>query len=108
MMFFLTDEQIPAGVGFPAFGLVHILWLLAGGLLCAGACLLYRRLPADKRKTMLIGIGVCIFLLEVVKDLVLLLCGQIQWKHLPLHLCGVNILLIAFDVVKQTKTVRGF
>lgn len=107
-MFFLTDEQIPAGVGFETFGLTHILWLLAGGLLCAGACIIYRKLPADKRKRMLTVLGICIFLLEIVKDLVLTLCGQIGWRHLPLHLCGVNILLIAFDVVKQTKTVRGF
>ena len=29
-------------------------------------------------------------------------------RYLPFHLCGINILLIAFDIFKQTKVVRSF
>ena len=29
-MFFVTSDNIPEGVGFQAYGLTHILWLLAG------------------------------------------------------------------------------
>ena len=107
-MFFLTTEQIPEGVGFRAYGLIHILWLLTGVLLWVSACVICRKLPTEKRKRMLTVLGIYIFLQEMVKDLVLILLGQFDWGYLPFHLCGINILLIAFDTVKQTKTVRGF
>ena len=107
-MFFTTDENIPEGVGFQAFGPIHIFWLLAGLVLWVSACLVYRRLPADRRKTALTWLGRYIFLQEIVKDLVLLALGEFQWGHLPFHLCGINILLIAFDTVKQTKPIRCF
>lgn len=107
-MFFVTSEHIPEGVGFQAYGTAHILWLLAGAILCVCACIFYRRLSENTQKKALKGLGIFILLQEIVRDLVLLILGELTWAHLPLHLCGINILLIAFDVVKQTKTVRSF
>lgn len=107
-MFFVTSDNIPEGVGFQAYGLTHILWLLAGVALWVGACLLYRRLSDSKRKIMLTILGAYIFLQEMVKNLVLVALGEFSWGYLPFHLCGINILLIAFDVIKQTKVVRSF
>ena len=108
MMFFVTKDNIPDGVGFQAFDLTHILWLLAGGLFCAAACIFYRKLSADKRKTALKVLGAYIFLQEMVKNLVLVALDEFSWGYLPFHLCGINILLIAFDIIKQTKVVRSF
>lgn len=107
-MFFVTNEKIPEGLGFRTFGLTHILWLLAGLLLWVAVCVFCNKLPARKQKTMLTVLGAYIFLQEMIRDLVLVLLGEFTWGHLPLHLCGINILLIAFDVIKQTKTVRTF
>ena len=53
-------------------------------------------------------LGVYIFLQEMVKNLVLILQGEFGWGYLPFHLCGINILLILFDTIKQTKPVRSF
>ena len=107
-MFFLTKDNIPEGVGFQAFGLTHILWLLAGLLVCVAACIFYRKLSDNKRKIMRIVLGSYIFLQEMVKNLVLILLGEFSWGHLPFHLCGINILLILFDIIKETKVVRSF
>ena len=107
-MFFVTSEKIPEGVGFKAYGATHIIWLLAGLVFCIALCRVYRNLSANKQKTMLKVLGAYIFLQELAKDLVLLLLGEFDWGYLPFHLCGINILLIAFDVLKQTKTVRSF
>lgn len=107
-MFFVTIDNMPEGVGFQAFGLTHILWLLAGLLLWVAACIFYKKLTDSKRKIMLTVLGSYIFLQEMVKNLVLILLGEFSWGYLPFHLCGINILLIAFDVIKQTKTVRNF
>ena len=107
-MFFVTSENIPEGVGFQAFGPTHIIWLLAGLVLWIGTCVFYRKLSADKRKIMLTALGAYIFLQEMAKNLVLIVLGEFSWGYLPFHLCGINILLIAFDTVKQTKVVRSF
>ena len=107
-MFFLTKDNIPEGVGFQTFGLTHMIWLLAGALLCVAACIFYHKLSADKQKRMLTILGTYIFLQEMVKNLVLVFLGEFSWGYLPFHLCGINILLIFFDVIKQTKVVRSF
>ena len=107
-MFFVTSDNIPEGVGFQAFGLTHILWLLAGLILCIAACIFYNKLSANKQKLMLTVLGAFIFLLEIAKDLVLIFLGEFSWEYLPFHLCGINILLIFFDIIKQTKVVRSF
>lgn len=107
-MFFVTSDHIPEGVGFQAFGLTHILWLLAGLIFCVAACIFYGKLSPDKQKRVLRVLGIYIFLQEMVKNLVLLLLNEFGLGYLPFHLCGINILLIAFDTIKQTKTVRSF
>ena len=107
-MFFATSEHVPEGVGFQTFGLTHILWLLAGLLFFIGACLFYKKLSDSKRKLMLRILGIYIFTQEMVKNLVLIILGDFGWGYLPFHLCGINILLILFDTIKQAKTVRSF
>ena len=107
-MFFATKDSIPDGMGFRAYDLTHLLWLSAGILLFVVACFFYKRLTERKRKIVLAVLGGYIFLQEMVKNLVVYLLGEFSWGYLPFHLCGINILLIAFDVIKQTKVVRSF
>ena len=107
-MFFVTKDNIPEGVGFQTFGLTHMLWLLAGIIFSVASCIFYGKLSPNKRKSVLRALGVYIFLQEMAKNIVLLLLGEFSWGYLPFHLCGINILLIAFDTIKQTKTVRSF
>ena len=108
IMFFATNEHIPQGIGFRTFDLTHCLWLLAGAVFCIAACVLYRNLSEDKQRIALKVVGVCVFLLEIIKDVVLIVLGEFWWGNLPFHLCGINILLIAFDVIKPTNAVRSF
>lgn len=107
-MFFKTNDKIPEGFGFEAFGITHIIWILIGLLLCVTACIFYKMLDEHKRKIMLTILGSYIFLQEMIKNLVLIIMGEFSWGYLPFHLCGINILLIAFDVLKPTKIVRCF
>ena len=107
-MFFATKDNIPDGLGFKAFGPTHLTWLLAGIALFVVACIFYRRLSEGKRRIVLAVLGGYIFLQEMAKNLVVYLAGEFSWGYLPFHLCGINILLIAFDIFKQTKVVRSF
>ncbi|MBQ1186675.1 MAG: TIGR02206 family membrane protein [Clostridia bacterium] len=107
-MFFVTKDSMPEGYGFSTFDLTHITWLLVGSLLCIGACIFYKKLTPQKQKIMLSVLGVYIFFQEMLKNLIVALVGEFSVGYLPFHLCGISILLILFDVIKQTKVVRTF
>ena len=107
-MFFTTNDNLPEGVGFQTFGLTHLVWLGLGILVCILACAGYRKLSETRKKTVLKVLGSYIFMQEMLKNLVLIILGEFSWGYLPFHLCGINILLIAFDTLKQVKTVRSF
>lgn len=107
-MFFVTNDNLPEGVGFQTFDLTHLIWLLAGLLFWVSACIFFRKLSENKQKLVLKVLGIYIFFQEMLKNFILILLGEFGWGYLPFHLCGINILLIAFDVFKQTKVVRSF
>ena len=107
-MFFKTQDSIPANMGFKAFDLTHLLWLAAAVVLAVIACTLYRRLDAKKQVIMLRVMGCYIFIQEMLKNVVVAAAGEFSYGYLPFHLCGINILLIVFDIIKPTATVRSF
>ena len=107
-MFFSTKDTIPAGMGFKTFGLTHLCWLAVIIAMCVSAVIIYRKLSPQKRNIMRNIIGWTILGLEIIKDIVAFFVGDLDCDHLPLHLCGINILLIGFDMFKPVKTVRNF
>ena len=107
-MFFVSKSNIPEGVGFSTFGPMHLIWLACIIVCIVAAAALYKRLNDKQRHTMRIAIGVCVVLLEIVKDIYHSIIGEFGVGYLPLHLCGINILLIGFDLIKQNNTVRNF
>lgn len=107
-MFFATKETVPEGVGFTTFGPLHLTWLVALILCGAIAAILYRKADAKKRKIARIALGATVAFLEILKDGVMIAIGQFGYGHLPFHLCGINVLLITFDIFWQNKTVRSF
>ena len=107
-MFFVTKDTIPEGVGFSTFGPMHLIWLAAIVLCIITAAIVYKRLDDQKRRIMRVVIGSAILLLEIAKDIFHGIVGEFGVGYLPLHLCGINILLIGFDLFKQNNTVRNF
>lgn len=107
-MFFTTKDNIPDGLGFSTFGTAHILWLLFLTAFCVTALFLYKKLSEKGKRIMLVTVGLLIVLMETAKDVVAAIVGEFGVGHLPFHLCGINILLIAFDLIKPVKTVRNF
>ncbi len=107
-MFFVTKDTIPEGVGFSTFGPMHLIWLAAIVLCIIIAAIVYKRLDDQKRRIMRVVIGSAILLLEIAKDIFHGIVGEFGVGYLPLHLCGINILLIGFDLFIQNNTVRNF
>lgn len=107
--FFLTSEIAPEGVGFSGFSFWHIVWLV-GFIACLFLCgMLYRKADnmaaAKWRKT----IAVLIVANEVVlKQLPLILLGNWLPNYLPLHLCSINVFLIAWHAWKGGDLLGDF
>ena len=103
-----TTETIPAGMGFSYFSPFHLCWL--GGIAAAIflLCRLYRRSGAARRQR----IRSCLALLtvadELFKDACLLLGGNFDPSYLPLHLCSINIFLVAIHARKPSKLLENF
>lgn len=107
--FFLTTEIAPEGVGFSGFGMWHLVWLcvLAASLILCGS--LYRRAndaaAARWRKT----IAVLIVANEVfLKQIPLILLDHWLPNYLPLHLCSINVFLIAWHAWKGGDLLGDF
>ncbi|MBE6750342.1 MAG: TIGR02206 family membrane protein [Ruminococcaceae bacterium] len=106
-MFFMSKERVPEGVGFTTFGLTHIAWLSVFLIIGVALVYIFKKSPLKQqliRKTL----GWIIIAEEVIKDIVAICVDDFGIGHLPFHLCGISILLIGFDVIKPTSTVRNF
>ncbi len=106
-MFLHSKDTIPEGVGFTTFGTMHLVWLLSIVVVTVLLALIYRK--AEKyRKIILYTVGIIIVVLELLKNAFHIWRGEFSYGYLPFHLCGINILLVAFDMIKPTKIVRNF
>ena len=106
--FFDTTGTIPDGMGFPRFGTIHLIWLgsfLAAAFLCS---LLYRRLPASGRRIMRFVFAALLIADELFKVIGLAAYGNYTPQYLPLHLCSINIILIAIHAVKPSRLLDNF
>ena len=109
MQYFLdTVETIPDGVGFARFGPVHLAWLAGGCLFALAACLLYRRLGPAGRALARRSFAAALLADEAFKTVLLLAGSNYMPKYLPLHLCSINILLIAIHALHPGKTLDNF
>ena len=106
--FFDTTETIPEGMGFSSFDPTHLIWLgafLATAFLCS---LLYRRLPANDRRRMRFIFAALLIADELFKVIGLAAHGNYTPRYLPLHLCSINIILIAVHAVKPSRLLDNF
>lgn len=109
MKYFLdTTETIPAGAGFAHFGILHIVWLLIFAVLTVINCVLYRRLDDKAKRNWKIIIACLLLADELFKDVMLIIGDRFQPGYLPLHLCSINIILIAVHAWKPSKLLSGY
>lgn len=106
--FWKTVEVIPEGMGFAHYGPVHLCWLAAFVVLTVANCILYRKLGEKGRRTWRIVMAVLLVLDEVYKQIPLFVQGYFTLGYLPLHLCSINIFVIAFHAFKPNKAVGNF
>lgn len=109
MQYFLdTIETIPEGQGFSSFGPVHLAWL-AGFVVFAIACSLFYRNSSQARRKHIRWLFAALLLAdEAFKIVCLLVGGNYRASYLPLHMCCINIFLIALHALRPTRLVDNF
>ena len=107
-MFLDTVETIKDGAGFSLFGTTHLIWICAFIIAAISLSLIYRNLSPKARNVMRITVACLILLDEVWKWVFLFIGNRYEHSYLPLHLCSINVFLVAFHIFKQPKVVNNF
>ena len=109
MQYFLdTIDTIQEGVGFQHFGKVHIIWLCVFLVILIGNCLLFRALGEKGKNIWIKTVAVLLVADELFKMACLFIGGNYEWDYLPLHLCSINIFLIALHAWKPSDLLGNF
>lgn len=107
--FFTYDADIPQGLAVQNFSATHLAWLSVTIVLILLAVLIYRRLGGKARRKVLRGTAWAIVMLEVLRTVWLLAIGHYELaRHLPVHLCGVMILVDFLAVYTDKPFFKEF
>ena len=103
-----TVDTIEPGHGFTHYDGYHLLWMIVAAVFIAGLALLYRRQDDATRAKWRKRVALAIVLDEVWKMFWLAVGGNYTLDYLPLHLCSINILLIAVHAWRPNETLDNF
>ena len=106
--FFETTDTIIDGVGFDHYSLLHIIWLLVFITFTFGLCSKYRKSNFQERGRLRKIIAGLIIADELFKMIGLTIGGNYTFDYLPLHLCSINILIIAWHSFGPSKLIDNF
>lgn len=107
-MFLDTVETVKDGVGFKLYDTTHLIWLAVFLILAVALPLIYRRCLPKTRNIMRISVASLIILDEIWKWVFLFIGKRYEHGYLPLHLCSINVFLIAFHIFKRSELVENF
>lgn len=103
--FWYTKDNIPDGVGFKLFGLLHISELVIAALLIVGLAIFFKKLSRQGREKMLIAIGVLLVIDELIKHIGSLANGLWEIGYLPMHICSISLILSVIYLMTKNKTI---
>lgn len=107
MNYFLdTVETIETGVGFSHYDFLHISWLIIFAITVLLNCFYYKKASSEKRSQWRKIVSALIVADEIFKMAMLTLGGNYTLDYLPLHLCSINIFIIAYHAyIKPNKAL---
>ena len=106
--FWETVSSIEEGVGFNCYDGTHLAWIFAFVAFAIISSIIYRKSDASKRDKIRKLFALLIVLDEIFKQYGLISNGLWTTGYLPLHLCSINIFIIAYHVFKPNKTIDNF
>ena len=106
--FWDTVDTIGEGFGFSLFGARHLVTLALYIGFAALSCKLYKAADEKKRAQLRGLFAVLLLADEAFKQIGLQIGGNFNWDYLPLHLCSINICLIALYAWKPSRLLDNF
>lgn len=106
--FWESTGSIKKGVGFKHFDATHIFGLVLLVLTVTICSYFYRKCGETGRKRFRFTVACLIFADEIAKWIMLLSTGLWTMNYLPLHLCTINIFVIAVHIFKPYKVLDNF
>lgn len=103
-----TAKTIDKGLGFELFGPVHITWLVVCVLCVVAGCRHYSRMSDHGKETWRKCLALLLIANEVFKQVCLDIGNTFTLNYLPLHLCNINIFLIAIHAWRPSRTIGNF
>ena len=108
--FWKQQDDIPAGMGYPLFGKMHIISTCVTLILVAFFVFVIQKQSKKARGMIMKLIPLFMVFLEVLKDLFLVSAGRFGVGYLPFHVCSIGIfvfLLREFLPWRKTKEIFG-
>ena len=106
--FWDTVDTIGEDFGFSLFGARHLVTLALYIGFAALSCKLYKAADEKKRAQLRGLFAVLLLADEAFKQIGLQIGGNFNWDYLPLHLCLINIFLIALYAWKPSRLLDNF
>lgn len=103
-----SNDTIAPGLGFQHFDALHLSWLALFLIVAVINCIWYNKLSEKGKDRWKKTVAMILLVGEALKISMHLIAGNFIWDNLPLHLCGINIFLIAIHAWKPTKTLSCF
>ncbi|MBQ8741204.1 MAG: YwaF family protein, partial [Clostridia bacterium] len=107
-MFLDTVDTLQEGMGFDLFGKLHLIWLAVFVVAAVTLSIIYRKLSPKARNIMRITVASLIIADEIYKWIFLFIGDRYEHSYLPLHLCSINVFLVAFHIFKRSKLIENF
>ncbi len=109
MQYFLdTADTIGPGHGFAHFDGYHCLWFALLAVCAVVISIQYQKSSPAGRQKWRRGMAIAILLDEVWKMFWLAVGGNYTLEFLPLHLCSINIFIIAWHAWRPNKTLDNY
>ena len=106
--FWDCSDTIPDGLGFEHFDEVHLFWLGVFALLTVSLIFIYKRASENTRRYIRYAFAALLIADELFKIIGLASHGNYTAGYLPLHLCSINIFIIAIYAIRPSKMLGNF
>ncbi|MBQ8496509.1 MAG: YwaF family protein [Clostridia bacterium] len=107
-LFWKTTGTIEKGHGFSHFDTTHLLWLAAFLAFTVVSCMIYKKCSEKGRQIMRHIFASLLIADELFKVIGLVAYGNYNANYVPLHLCSINIILIAIHAIKPSKLLGQY
>lgn len=106
--FWDCSATIPDGLGFEHFDEVHFFWLGVLVLLTTVCTIIYKHATENSRRYIRYAFAALLIADELFKIIGLASHGNYTAGYLPLHLCSINIFIIAIYAIRPSKMLGNF